>query len=108
MNAPDIKPCFLDQRNQLRIFNSALNTFFLMFANGLMVQKLQTRGLSVLCKMVAWFKACLRFLSSGNCDTYGYIKEKHIELNSEEALVKFFQEILDGRDELEELEKKGD
>ena len=30
----------------------------------------------------------------------------HMDLKSDEALLKFFQEILDKRDELEELEKK--
>ena len=45
---------------------------------------------------------------SGNCDTYGYIKNKHMDLNSDESLVKFFQEILDRRGELEELEKEGE
>ena len=47
-------------------------------------------------------------LLSGKCDTYGYNKDKHMDLNSDEDLVKFFQEILDRRDELEELEKDGE
>ena len=44
-------------------------------------------------------------LLSGNCEVYGEIKNKYSNLNDDAQLVKFFNEVLDRRDKLEEEEK---
>ena len=41
-------------------------------------------------------------LLSGNCDIYGNIRAKYENLDDDENLVKFFNEILKKRDELED------
>ena len=44
-------------------------------------------------------------LLSGNCEVYGEIKNKYSNLNDDAQLVKFFNEVLDRRDRLEEKER---
>ena len=43
-------------------------------------------------------------LTSGKCETYRDIYERHKDLSNDEALLDFFQEILQRRDELDEVE----
>ena len=44
-------------------------------------------------------------LLSGNCEVYGELRNKYPNLNNDTELVKFFNEVLDRRDRLEEEEK---
>ena len=43
-----------------------------------------------------------RHIMSGNCEVYGEIRSAYTNLNDDEQLVKFFNEVLAKRDELEE------
>ena len=49
-----------------------------------------------------------RHLLSGNCEVYGEIRSSYTDLNDDDQLVKFFNEVLFKRDELEENDKKKD
>ena len=44
-------------------------------------------------------------LLSGNCQVFGTIREKYGDLNDDESLVSFFNEVLSMRDELDEQDK---
>ena len=44
-------------------------------------------------------------LLSSNCEVYGELRNKYPNLNNDTELVKFFNEVLDRRDRLEEEEK---
>ena len=44
-------------------------------------------------------------LLSGNCEVYGEIRAGYSNFNDDEQLVKFFNEVLDMRDKLEEEDK---
>ena len=44
-------------------------------------------------------------LLSGVCETYGEIREKYHDLNDDNQLVDFFNEVLAKRDKLEEEER---
>ena len=44
-------------------------------------------------------------LLSGNCPIFGSIREKYEDLNDDENLVKFFNEVLSMRDEIDEQEE---
>ena len=54
-----------------------------------------------------WLCRCLEeredenHLLSGKCNIYGSIREKYDKLDDDESLVKFFNEILEKREELE-------
>ena len=43
---------------------------------------------------------------SGNCDIYGDIRRKHL-VNSDESLMRFFREVMQRREALEEQERAG-
>ena len=45
-------------------------------------------------------------LLSGDCEIYGEIRDKYSNLNDDNQLVNFFNEVLAQRDKLEEEEKK--
>ena len=45
-------------------------------------------------------------LISGNCEVYGEIRAKYDSLNDDMDLVKFFNEILANREEIDEKEKE--
>ena len=44
-------------------------------------------------------------LLSGDCETYGEIRDKYSDLNDDNQLVDFFNEVLAKRDKLEEEER---
>jgi hypothetical protein len=46
-----------------------------------------------------------RHLTSGKCEKYKDISERHKDLGSDEALLAFFKEILERREELDEMEE---
>ena len=62
----------------------------------------------------SWICRCLEatedenHLLSGNCDIYGNIRAKYDNLDDDENLVKFFNEILKRRDELDDKENTRD
>ena len=47
-------------------------------------------------------------LLSGKCEVFGDIRGKYGELKDDESLVKFFNEVLEMRDALDEAKKKQD
>ena len=42
---------------------------------------------------------------SGNCEVYGDIRHKYGDLGDDESLVRFFTEVLEMRDAIDEAEK---
>ena len=45
-------------------------------------------------------------LLSGECEVFGDIREKYGELKDDESLVRFFKEVLERRDLIDEAEKE--
>ena len=43
---------------------------------------------------------------SGKCEVFGDIRAKYGDLNDDESLVKFFNEVLDMRDALDDAKKQ--